>query len=306
MNIASIDIGTNTVLLLIANIAKPGEKINYLLNMHKIPRIGKGLIPGQPIAPSKIDELLNVIDEYKSIIERYECRKIIAYATNAFRIASNSNSIIEEVFSRSGIQISVISGKEEARLSYLGVSSEAEADNRIVIDIGGGSTEIVIGRRDEIVFSHSYSAGAVSLKERFGDLNFYNSGPGSEPDTFLSDIFNELNGKNISGAEAYAVAGTPTSLSCIKNKYAIFSEEKVEGSFIYGNELPGLLRILTDTPGDLLLEKYGEILKGRADILPAGTLILIKIMDIMNLERIYVSTRGLRYGAILDYLQKLH
>ena len=93
MNIASIDIGTNTVILLIADIS--GNKLNPLINEFRIPRIGKGLITGNNISEEKIRELLYILSEYKNIIDEYNCKETIAIATNAFRTASNTKNITD-------------------------------------------------------------------------------------------------------------------------------------------------------------------------------------------------------------------
>ena len=97
MNVASIDIGSNTVLLLIAEINQLNKTFVPLLNVHRMPRVSKGLIPGNPIQPDKISLLRSVLSEYKILIDEYRVEKVIATATNAFRIASNSSEIIQEI-----------------------------------------------------------------------------------------------------------------------------------------------------------------------------------------------------------------
>ena len=158
MNIASIDIGTNTVILLIAEITE--NKISKLLNEFRIPRIGKGLIPGGRINEEKINEFLNIMLDYKSIINQYKCEKIFAIATNAFRIASNSQEILNLIKTKTGIVIEIISGELEAEFSFLGVISDLTNlnSNVLVIDIGGGSTELILGRSDKIIFKKSFYA----------------------------------------------------------------------------------------------------------------------------------------------------
>src|ERR1035437_4630658 len=123
MNIASIDVGTNTVILLIAEIT--GNKFTTLYNEFRIPRIGKGLNPGGKITKEKISELLNILSGYKTIIDKYNCDKILAIATNAFRIASNAMHIIEKVKNETGINIEIISGTQEAEYSFLGAVSNS-------------------------------------------------------------------------------------------------------------------------------------------------------------------------------------
>jgi exopolyphosphatase / guanosine-5'-triphosphate,3'-diphosphate pyrophosphatase len=182
MNIASIDIGTNTILLLIAKVTD--SKIIPLHNEYRIPRIGKGIKANHPITQEKIDLFIKILIEYKKIIDSYNCELVIANATNAMRLASNSKEIIEMVFNETGFLINIISGEEEAKLSFLGAASINDSnDIFLVIDIGGGSTEIIYGQNKKIIFSKSFQIGAVSLTEKY----FKHNPP------FKEEILNALN-----------------------------------------------------------------------------------------------------------------
>ena len=168
MTIASIDIGTNTMLLLIAETENSSSKFKSVLNLQRIPRIGKGLVPGSEISEEKINDLYNILNEYIQIISRYKCDAVLLNATNAFRIASNGMQIVKDVKDKLDLEIKIITGKEEANLSYLGATSSFKTNsNNLVIDIGGGSTELIYGARDKIEFVHSYQVGVVSGTEKF-------------------------------------------------------------------------------------------------------------------------------------------
>jgi exopolyphosphatase/guanosine-5'-triphosphate,3'-diphosphate pyrophosphatase len=143
MTIASIDIGTNTVLLLIAEVNKKLQ-IKSILDEYRIPRIGKGLFPDGQISEDRIKELILVLNEYKELIKTYECQRIIVTATNAMRIATNRNQIVARIKDQFGWDANIVSGKEEASLSFLGaVSGYSGYSTKMVIDIGGGSTEFM-------------------------------------------------------------------------------------------------------------------------------------------------------------------
>lgn len=302
MNIASIDIGTNTVLLLIANINKQNGKIKSLLNKYRMPRLGKGLLPGKPISEDRIAALFEVLDEYSDLIRQYECEKVIAKGTSALRIATNREEIIDAVKKRFGINIEVIHGSQEAKLSYLGAISEVESDRYLVIDIGGGSTEIIYGDKDSIEYSKSFEAGVVNLTEKFikhdppmpDELDLLNSQ--------VREIFAELNGKFPNNFTAVAVAGTPTSLSCIKQDLSFYSEEKVEGSILTITDLAEMMDWFSTRTSKDILSLYPEILSGREDIILAGTIILRNILLLLRSDNVTVSARGIRYGAIFDYI----
>ncbi|MDP4173616.1 MAG: hypothetical protein Q8933_06585 [Bacteroidota bacterium] len=305
MNIASIDIGTNTVLMLIANISKDDKTIKPLLNEYRMPRIGKGLIPGGEINKDSIIRLFDVIEIYADIIKNYNCEKVIAKGTSALRLASNSNDIINEIKDRFGIEVEIISGTEEARLSYLGSISAFNSANNIVIDIGGGSTEVIFGTDKSITYSKSFEAGAVNLTENLLKNDPPNNKELKELFNRINNVFAELTNRFPSDALVIAVAGTPTSLSCIKQGLTIYDEEKVEGSVLYKDELRNFVSHLSKMSHSEIKSKYQEIVNGRDDIILAGTAILFLISEILNVKDIAVSGRGIRFGSIIDYLDKL-
>src|SRR3970040_257274 len=105
MTVASIDIGTNTILLLIAEVNPSSNEIIALVNLHRIPRIGKGLKKGDPFPEENIKRMFDVMDEYSETIKKYNCDKIITTGTNAFRIASNNNEIAGEIKNKYGYDL---------------------------------------------------------------------------------------------------------------------------------------------------------------------------------------------------------
>ena len=168
MRIASIDIGSNTVLLLIADLDSDSRELKTVLNLYEMPRIGKGLSPGKPISDSSQNQLFWVLDKYSEVIKNNNCEITIVTATNAFRIASNKDSISEQISQKYGYSVDIINGETEAYYSYLGASSILENSDRIlVIDIGGGSTELLLGDINSIIFRKSFSVGAVVIKETY-------------------------------------------------------------------------------------------------------------------------------------------
>ena len=151
MTIASIDLGTNTILLLIAKLDFKNKKIHVIFEDQKIPRIGEGLKPGSPISKNKEKRLLDILEFYKNLANHYQCEHILVTATNAFRIASNSDYLVKKISKMFNLKVNIISGEEEAELTFLGCTSEIELDTNVaVIDIGGGSTEIVLGKNRKL------------------------------------------------------------------------------------------------------------------------------------------------------------
>jgi exopolyphosphatase/guanosine-5'-triphosphate,3'-diphosphate pyrophosphatase len=305
MTVASIDIGTNTILLLIAEVYPASDKITALVNLHRIPRIGKGLKKGDPFPEENIKRMFDVMDEYSETIKKYNCDKIIVTGTNAFRIALNNNEIAEEIKNKYGYDLNVITGDEEAKYSYLGaVSGLSDKKKYLVIDIGGGSTEIIYGKGNDIIFSKSFDIGVVSGAEKFFTIdppsdkqidNFavYSQKPFLELKDYVKDI-----------DTAIAIAGTPTTLAAIKYKLKSFNEELIEGTSLTPEELNAFVSELSKLSSAEVLNKYSQIVKGREDVLLAGTILLGEILKMLNIEEVKVSTKGIRYGAIFNWLNE--
>lgn len=305
MVIASIDIGTNTVLMLAAKIDS-NNKLIPLVNEYRMPRIGAGLKPGGIIHPQKVLELLRIIEDYVSIADHFQSDLVLATATNAFRIASNATEIVKVIKEKYNLTINIISGEHEAMLSFLGVlpSSEIHKDC-LVIDIGGGSTEVIIGNKNSILFRKSFPIGAVSAKEKYLNNNPPSISQIDEFNHHLNQVFNELEGNISVDIDAIAIAGTPTTLACIKSGIKEYDEEIIEGSFLSSSEITNYANELSVLDSHSIKLFFGNVMKGREDIILAGTLILAKLMKKLKLKEIKVSSRGIRYGAIAYYLQNV-
>jgi exopolyphosphatase/guanosine-5'-triphosphate,3'-diphosphate pyrophosphatase len=222
----------------------------------------------------------------------------LAIATNAFRITSNANEIINEVKNKTGINIKIISGNEEAEYSFLGaVSDNADEKNDIlVIDIGGGSTELIFGRTGRIKYKNSFHTGVVT-----GTENYFLHNPPypSEVNEFTAFLNKTFVGMNFSKPiKTIAIAGTPTTLACIQKGLEDYSEDKVEGSVLKSGDLIKLKEELACLSSEQIENKYKTVVAGREDILLAGTIILYELMELLKIPEIVVSTRGIRYGVI--------
>lgn len=299
MIVASIDIGTNTVLLLIAK-TEGGKQLTTILNEYRIPRIGKGLLAGNPIKSEKISELLRVLSEYEIVIKRYNCERIIVTATNAFRIASNRYEIEKNIIDQFGWKVNTITGEEEAQLSFLGsVVNIARDEEILVIDIGGGSTELTFGTDSKIKFRKSFQIGVVSGTEKF----LKNDPPCFQEikkfENHLDNLFNELKNPGYAPQKTIALAGTPTTLACMNHGFTKYNEELIEGNILDFKEILHIKEILSKLSSFEIIRIYKSIVNGREDLILCGSIILLKIMAKLNLSNVIVSTKGIRYGAII-------
>jgi exopolyphosphatase / guanosine-5'-triphosphate,3'-diphosphate pyrophosphatase len=306
MIIASIDIGTNTIILLIAKVEVSSKKIIPLYNEQRIPRIGKGLAPGKPILKEKINELLLILENYNSIIKKFNCEKIIITATYALRIASNKDEIKKIIKEKFNFDVNIVSGEDEADLTFKGaVYLFEDKYDSLVIDIGGGSTEIILGNITNIQFKKSFQIGVVSFKEKY----FKDSPPSKKNienlETESGQVFSDLKEVELNFKRVIAIAGTPTTLAAIKLNLTEYDEEKLEGFILKDDEIKNLISELSKLNEVEILQKYKSVVKGREDVILSGAIILFQIMKLLKIDKISISTKGIRYGAICKELFNL-
>jgi exopolyphosphatase / guanosine-5'-triphosphate,3'-diphosphate pyrophosphatase len=298
MIISSIDIGTNTVLLLIAQTDPKNKKIIPLLNKYRIPRIGKNLKNTGELSEGSVERLKEVLIYYKQLSKDFKSETIIASATAAFRNAANSSSVINYLYTETGINIRIIPGDTEAQYAYLGVSDGADDDyKRIVIDIGGGSTEIILGRREKLLFRKSYDTGVVFSSELFSNSgNLIN-----DLENYYKSIFAEVKLLRLKPDLAYAIAGTPTTIAAIKLDLREYDDIKVEGTKLTIDDIKDFVSSYSAAPEKF--KKFKGILEGREDLMIPGSLILSRVLQNLSLKEAVVSTRGIRHGALIEYLK---
>jgi exopolyphosphatase/guanosine-5'-triphosphate,3'-diphosphate pyrophosphatase len=303
MTVASIDIGTNTVLLIIAVLDSNSKKIEVLFDDQKIPRIGEGLKPGLEIKEVKVHSLLEVLSNFKKQIGKFRCDKILVTATNAFRIASNRDQLVELIKNHLGLEVKVVSGQDEARLTFLGCTfEESSYSSCAVIDIGGGSTEISFGTKGKISHEFSFPMGVVNLSEKY----FTNDPPTFyEIENVRRAIRSELRisiAKKFEHQKTIAVAGTPTTLACIKKNLVEYDEALIEGEILTASEIKSFAEKLSKMSSHEILKNYQSVVNGRQDVLLAGIILLEEVMNRHEIKEVVVSSKGVRYGAIYDYL----
>jgi len=302
MIVASIDIGTNTVLLLVADVNLNTQKLVPIYEEQQMPRLGKGLGPNGEITTDKVDLLLQTLSSYRQTIESYNCEKIVISGTNALRIANNSNDIIQLVKSRTNLNINVISGNEEAKFAYLGaVSGIRVFETAIIIDVGGGSTEVIYGSQKEILYKNSFGIGSVTATE-----NYLFHTPPSDEEIMklrfdLRKILNEIKG-DFSADLVIGIAGTATTLACMIKGLKHFERETVDGSVISKKELDELIKKIQVLDPQEILNDYGKVLSGREDIITGGAIILSEVMTLLKSNSLMISSRGIRYGAVISEL----
>jgi exopolyphosphatase / guanosine-5'-triphosphate,3'-diphosphate pyrophosphatase len=303
MRIAVVDIGTNSTRLFIADV-EDGKVTAELERLTRVTRLGAGVDAHGKLAPDATRRVLATLADYQRLIEAHHAERRVAVLTSAVRDAANGVEFAAEVGARFGLEAKILDGEEEARLTFLGATSERDPDDRtitLVTDIGGGSTELVIGQGREARFHVSTQAGVVRQTER----HLHHDPPlPRELDQLSAEIRSIIDGA-VSEDErrvehAIGVAGTPTSLAAIAQELDPYDPERIQGYMLERAECERLLEYLSAMGLPERREVPG-LHPDRAPTIVAGTAILIEIMRLLELERIEVSEHDILRGATLRY-----
>ena len=309
MRIAAIDIGTNTILMLIADVSADGS-LTVVRDEHVIARLGKGVDSLRRITPETFARVHSHLERYKNIADSCQVDKIVAGGTSALRDAANANEFTGFIRQSLGIDIEVLSGQKEAELTYQGAVSEFlnEEDPQpfAVLDIGGGSTELTTGVGSNLVSKESLDLGCVRLTERH-----LRASPPRESDLegAMAEVMSWTGRLHRlpQQTKLLGVAGTVTTLAAIDLGLSSYDPSLVSGHYCSGGIVDRIAgRIRTMTLSEMLTE-YPQIQEGRADIIFAGLLILRNCLMQLGLDGISASDRGLRFGmALHDFSSGSH
>ncbi|MBA3867300.1 MAG: Ppx/GppA family phosphatase [Solirubrobacterales bacterium] len=292
--VAVIDIGTNSARLLVAEVRD--GRVSPVERRSRVTRLGRGVDLSGRLSAEAIEDACGAVGEYVEAIGELGAEKVDAIATSAVRDAGNGSAFIAELRERFALSARVLDGAEEARLTYLGATSEqAPSRPTVVMDIGGGSTELIVGSGAEISFHTSLQAGVVRHTERHID---------SDPPTALeleslaADVRGLIESAigDARAEEGIAVAGTPTSLAAIEMELEPYDPNRVHGHVL---ALPSIQRMLSRLASVPLAERIQipGMHTERAPTIVAGVVILVEAMRAFGLERISVSEHDILYGA---------
>ncbi len=300
MRVAVVDIGTNSTRLLVADV-EDGRVTNELRRESRVTRLGQGVDTTGALADEAMERVFAVLDDYRAKIDAHAAEATTAVLTSAVRDASNGARFTDTVRSRYGLTAETIPGAEEARLTFLGATSErstrAEA---VVIDIGGGSTEIVVGRGTEVTFFVSTQIGVVRQTER----HLHTDPPPSDALTALATevqqtILEEVPAAVRARAEhAIAVAGTATSSASIDLALDPYDPDRVHGHVLTTGRLEELLARLAQMPNEERRDVVG-LHPDRAPTIVAGLVVLLEVLRALGLEEVEVSEHDILRGAAL-------
>lgn len=308
MKIAAIDIGTNSTRLLISDFSDSGSKI--LERTMEITRIGRNLGSTGKIPRSSADDTLKTLIKYKDLINKHGVSKYRAVGTSAIREAGNSQWFISYINENSGIMIDTITGDEEAYLSFngaskgLGLSTKDQFRKILVLDIGGGSTEFILGGPGAKTGPHvdkvkSLNIGCVVLTEKFIKGTLPQRGELKRLESYIRSNIREVV-ENIAGEKdirIVGVAGTITTLAAIDLKLDEYDWQRIHRHELSYKWIKDIYKILCRTDLDDRQQIVG-LAPGRADIIISGTAILLEILKMLDKKILIVSEQDILDGII--------
>ncbi|MFI5202697.1 MAG: Ppx/GppA family phosphatase, partial [Candidatus Kapaibacterium sp.] len=280
------------------------QTMRVLRDDHAIARLGEGVDRTKTISEDAYQRFLSILRKHKESIQSLSVERIIAVGTSALRDAKNRDDIIKRTNEETGIEIEILTGEEEARWSYKGaLFGMNDVENATVIDIGGGSTEISFGDGGEYVHGVSLDIGAVRITERCFKTSPITSEAAEEARGIIRTALNHPPAPALkrrgSVGTLVAVAGTPTTLAAMHQGLEKFDAAKVQNYLLRRETIDQMLDMLLKTDTATVLAHFPAVNKARADILPAGTLILREAMEFLDAAEIRASAHGLRYGIAL-------
>jgi exopolyphosphatase/guanosine-5'-triphosphate,3'-diphosphate pyrophosphatase len=320
--LAAIDIGTNTFRLLIAKIHfNPGDNkysIKEIYSERVITRLGEGIHEKKLLKKEAIDRSIQSLKKFSNVISRYNVHKTAAIATSALREAVNGTEFIEKVLKETGLDIKIISGEEEAIMTTSGMLMDLTIpESALMIDIGGGSTELIFLKNNNTNLSPGYLAHPVLIRSLnlgvvyLADRYMKNDPPTKHDLSMMgTDILQGISSvaesftKYFSAGTAFiGTAGTITTLAAIAQGLTEFEHDKIHNFKLSRDQVENIfstISVLTSKER----AKYIPFEPARLDIIVPGTLILLKLMEIFGFKVLTVSNYGLREGILLDLFKR--
>ena len=295
--VAVIDVGTNSARLLVADVED--GRVSPVERRSTVTRLGRGVDLSGRLSAEAIEDACAAIEPYMESLRELGAETVEAIATSAVRDSGNGSAFVAELRERFALSARVLDGEEEARLTYLGATSEhSPTEPTLVVDIGGGSTELIVGTGEEISFHTSMQAGVVRHTERH---------IASDPPTAveLEALATDVRGlieaavpAGIAAAAGIAVAGTPNSLAAIDLGLEPYDPLRVHGHIL---ALPAIQRMLSQLASSPLTERVEipGMHPDRAPTIVAGVVILVETMRAFGLEQIEASEHDILYGTAI-------
>ena len=287
MRRAVIDIGTNTVKLLVADVSE--RQMVPVATKDRTTRLGEGVDDSKRLLPAAMARTVRAIQDFLAEARALGATDCVAVATSAARDAANRDEFLGQVRHVCGLDVELISGGREAELIFRGVSSDSEWSGApiLVVDVGGGSAEFIQGVGGKMELFQSLPLGALRLTEKFGEGRF-----AELCEHLRATLTPALAGYSASRCRLIGTGGTITTLArieCGAVDHATISREKLEALLERLEAMPLAER-----------KKVPGLPPERADIIVAGGVVLLMAMEVLEASELTVSVRNLRYGALVS------
>jgi exopolyphosphatase / guanosine-5'-triphosphate,3'-diphosphate pyrophosphatase len=292
IRVAAVDLGTNSTRLLVADV--DGGQLEEVSRRLTITRLGEGVDGRRRLLPVPIARVRNCLADYRRELEALGAERTLVIATSAVRDAENGEAFLGEVEWSYGFATRLLAGTEEAAMMIRGVTAGRPAlDDVLVVDIGGGSTELVLSNAGEVAFSASLDVGCVRITERF-----LRSDPPSRPELAAAGAYVRSLLPDLEASSAIGVAGTVTTLATLDLGDPAYDPERTHGHRIAASTVDEQLeRLAAMTTGERLAVPGIE--PGRAPVIVAGVVVLREVMTAYELDEIEVSEQDILHGAAL-------
>lgn len=304
---AGIDIGTLTCRLLIADLA-PGQLLQEVRSERRILRLGEGVDQTKRLSPAAMDRVIHCLQEWRNVINSYHVEAIVVVATSAVRDAANRDEFLVRIRRKTGFGVEVISGEEEARRTLLGIrfGLPDEVKDILALDIGGGSTELILDRPGDEPIVRSIDIGVVRLSERLlrhdpptdEEVRHAREWVARETKEVVAEI------GDYRQATFVGTAGTITSLAAMAQKLPTY-----EPARIHNYQLK--LETIRELEQTLLIRTKAErvglpgLEKNREEVIAAGAIIIRAIMETLGQRECLVSDLGLREGMLINLARRV-
>ena len=306
---AVIDVGTNSIKLLVADVS--GREVRPVHEESRQTRLGKGFYATRQLQPEAVAHSAAVVWEFAEIAREKNADSLRVIATSAARDAVNPADLTTAIRRASDLQVEIISGEQEAEWAFRGVTTDAELAKQplLLLDVGGGSTEFILGQGEHKHFARSYPLGTVRLLEQFPHSDPPARGELKACRDWITGFLREkirpqlepaLRKENHSREVLLAGTGGTTSiLARMENRLDRFDRERIENTILSRDQVTAHRKRLWSLP----LAERKEIIglpKLRADVILTGVVIYEAVMEEFDFKQLRVSTRGLRFAAVMD------
>ncbi|MFC1569881.1 hypothetical protein ACFL4L_06565 [bacterium] len=291
--------------MLIAEINSAGD-LSTIAQYAETTRLGRDIHQTGMIGRQGLIDTMHILQKYQTIADQYHAEKMTIVGTQVFRLAQNRDDILKTILKKTGLSVEILTAEQEAEYSFQGAVSGKQISNTLVMDIGGGSTEMIIGENGVIQNTISLPVGAVVMTDQFLKTDPPDPISCAKLKAYVTDQIPDTWKKQLNiNPCLICVGGTATTLAALHLQLKTYDANQVDGFSL----TPQNIQQLLDRFCDCQLKDRQTLLSldpKRADIIIAGTLILQTILDMTANQNIMISDRGLRYGIGIREFKSFH